>query len=143
MAADYFPSKQPVFVRVCSGLITGASFLVPTSGRADWILEWQGEIYSSALHLKEKGNTSPSERAALIWRCTGAFSDAAWLLWDFLIASTTATSPEIWNGNLKFLATFLYGFLCLAHDLLLRISLQRYGNRSHAYYYSFLLSELF
>jgi hypothetical protein len=77
------PHSGPVFHAVDRGLLCCASFLVPERQRAEWLQEWQSELW----HARQSNAAS----YAASWRterqiaafCCGAFQDAACLrrLW--------------------------------------------------------------
>jgi predicted permease len=61
---------------VCRGIIRAASVLVPASSRSDWRAEWVAEL-DTELHSRSQWPQRGG--AALLFRCFGAFLDAAWM----------------------------------------------------------------
>jgi len=72
-------------------LLLAASFLIPRTQRADWRMEWDGEIWWWITTQPEAGH-SVRERISLAIHCAGAFSDGfcLWLEDECLLAGLRA-----------------------------------------------------
>ena len=66
-------------LRFCSFVLHIASWIVPRSKRADWLLEWQGEVWHWSDYLRESQRLSPNRKQQLLRHCWGSFRDALWL----------------------------------------------------------------
>lgn len=53
-------------------ILSLAAIIVPRTRRADWLAEWEGELFHSSVELG-------ADRARLTAFCLGAFSDAFWI----------------------------------------------------------------
>ena len=61
--------------RQCQLILRTASWIVPRPARADWRKEWEAEL---AYSWQVSQASEPSIGRHLLWRCCGAFLDAAW-----------------------------------------------------------------
>jgi hypothetical protein len=71
--------RRALSVIVCSRLICGLALLVPAGQRDEWRQEWLAEIWHRWQFLLHAGIWDWLEACRLLWNCTGAFADAAWL----------------------------------------------------------------
>jgi putative ABC transport system permease protein len=60
-------------------LVRLAGWIVPSSRRAEWIAEWEGELHHAWRETARQRLTGPLARTRLIARCLGALPDAFWL----------------------------------------------------------------
>src|SRR4051794_11152542 len=71
--------------------LLAASFFIPNAQRADWRMEWEGEVWWWITTQPEAGR-SVRERLALAIHCAGAISDGfcLWLEDEYLLARLRA-----------------------------------------------------
>lgn len=62
----------------CRFILQAASLLVPRRQRAEWIREWNAEVWHWAHFLVESERLSPRTEEELLRHCWGAFPDALW-----------------------------------------------------------------
>lgn len=89
-------------------ILQAASWLVPSSQRADWLQEWQAELW----HAREA--TSPEAGASLTRICLGSFQDA-YCLWR--MASRDAASPSPFRGSAIQCLLWLCAALAVSYGL--------------------------
>jgi hypothetical protein len=77
------PQTQPVFHAVDRGLLCCASFLVPGRQRAEWLQEWESELWHARRSHGVLRTASWRTERQMAGFCCGAFQDAACLrrLW--------------------------------------------------------------
>src|ERR1700761_9759417 len=63
-------------------ILRSAAWLVPAQERAEWLAEWQAELWHvwHARDSKSRGRFQGSSEVTDF--CLGAFRDACWLRWD-------------------------------------------------------------
>jgi hypothetical protein len=67
------------------GMLWSASLFVPTSGRSEWLDEWQGELWYVLRECSPKASAHPRSMKEATAFCLGAYRDAIWLrkrLWQ-------------------------------------------------------------
>ncbi len=75
MSLSFLPGSLPALQL----LLRCAAWIVPSHERAEWLAEWQGELWHAwHMHGREGAGRSSGGRAATLF-CLGAFSDALWL----------------------------------------------------------------
>jgi hypothetical protein len=75
MSLSFLPDSLPALQL----LLRCAAWIVPSHERAEWLAEWQGELWHAwHMHGREGPSCSSGGRAATVF-CLGAFSDALWL----------------------------------------------------------------
>jgi hypothetical protein len=62
----------------CWIVLRAASVIVPRQKRAEWFLEWHGEVWHWTHFLVESERLSPRTEQELLRHCWGAFPDALW-----------------------------------------------------------------
>jgi MacB-like periplasmic core domain len=60
----------------CQMVLHLASLIVPRRARVEWRLEWEAELAFAWQTSQANGQSTSGKR--LLWRCCGAFLDAAW-----------------------------------------------------------------
>ena len=60
-------------------LVRLLALVVPSTRRADWSAEWEGELTHAWRERVRSGDATPGARAALVARSLGALRDALWL----------------------------------------------------------------
>ncbi len=68
----------------CSLILSAAASLVPRSLRADWLEDWQSELWYICGSRSRAMRPRPDHEVLRF--CLGAFKDAAWVRWDRLRA---------------------------------------------------------
>jgi hypothetical protein len=62
----------------CNQVLRLASWIVPRRQRAEWLREWEGEVWHWGHFLVESGRLSRRTEQDLMRHCWGAFADATW-----------------------------------------------------------------
>ena len=62
----------------CWLVLRAASVIVPRQKRAEWFLEWYGEVWHWTHFLAESERLSPHTEQEILGHCWGAFPDALW-----------------------------------------------------------------
>ncbi len=62
----------------CNHVLRLASWIVPRGQRAEWLREWEGEVWHWGHFLVESGRLSGRTERELLRHCWGAFADATW-----------------------------------------------------------------
>jgi hypothetical protein len=66
----------------CFFILRSAAWLVPAQERADWLAEWQGELWH-VWHARDSKSRGPFRGSPVVTDfCLGAYRDAFWLGWN-------------------------------------------------------------
>ncbi|MGO9777374.1 MAG: hypothetical protein ACLPM3_12380, partial [Terracidiphilus sp.] len=73
------PSLKPLFALIDRGLLCCAALLVPSGRRADWLREWQAELWHVRQERAPMEQLSWQAEREIVCFCLGAFQDATCL----------------------------------------------------------------
>ena len=88
------PSSGLAFRVMQNGMVSGASFLVPSDQRAEWRREWQSELWHVRHSLCEGGALSPDAQREITAFCIGSVQDALCLRREFRHAEQAGPHPS-------------------------------------------------
>lgn len=128
---------------LCRSLITAASLFLPFSLRSDWKREWLAELHSRCLIIW-RWHPGLAAQAGLLFRCFGAFRDAACLGWDHssacVIPKLSSLAPS--SAFRRSVGLFTYAFSVVVFQSLRPLLSHTVGRISERCGQLFWLGEL-